>query len=477
MLSASECLLGLLLVLLLAVRVLSVCPSVCTCSPSHREVDCSWKGLRWLPDGLQHNLHSLNLSHNRLHSLDGRVTAYAHLRILDLSHNRLGKLPSGLPRSLWQLHASANRIRLLEKNDTAYQWNLHLLDLSDNKLERAVFINNTLINLRVLNLSRNHFWTVPTNMPAHLETVDLSHNFLVQVLPGSLDRLPRLAHFYLHANRFSVLPLRAFAKLTGLRVITLGDNPWSCHLHANITYLLSWLQHTTARVLGCPCHTQPICGERRPARTGGWHFASYTMPPLAASDQDLSSMAPQQSSTGWWHRSVSALVSTQYTSRESSHMQHHPFTSTPLSISTLLPRTTDAYLVTDHPSTITRPSTVDHMFLPDPQSITDTALITEKPLTTDSLYATDTASITHTTVSTDTAITTDMNIAADRFFTTESTSVNRKKTTNIRTRSVRRPHHSLTSGVRDTSSGLTRCSSLLFIQKLWLLTLTLPKVL
>uniref|UniRef100_A0A665VKV0 Oligodendrocyte myelin glycoprotein a n=1 Tax=Echeneis naucrates TaxID=173247 RepID=A0A665VKV0_ECHNA len=219
------------------------------------------------------------------------LTMYTHLRILDLSHNRLSHLPTGLPRSLWQLHASSNRLHLLDKNDTVYQWNLRMLDLSNNKLERAIFINNTLISLCTLNLSYNHFWTLPTNMPLHLEVIDLSHNLLVKVLPGSLDRLPRLTHFYLHANRFSTLPFGVLDKLTSLRIITLGDNPWDCHLYADITYLLSWTQHSPARVLGCPCHTQSVCGGVRPGKTGGWHFASYNLPPLAASAQDLTEMA------------------------------------------------------------------------------------------------------------------------------------------------------------------------------------------
>uniref|UniRef100_A0A8C8DYJ9 Oligodendrocyte myelin glycoprotein a n=1 Tax=Oryzias sinensis TaxID=183150 RepID=A0A8C8DYJ9_9TELE len=180
---------------------------------------------RQLPDGLQYNIRSLVLSHNRFHSLDGKLQQYTHLRSLDLSHNRLSRLPKTLPRSLWQL-----------------SWNLQTLDLSNNKLERAIFINNTLINLLTLNLSHNHFWTLPTNLPHHLETIDLSHNLLVKVLPGSLDRLPRLIHFYLHANRFSSLPSGVLDNMVSLRIITLSSNPWACHLYEDMAYLLSWAQ-------------------------------------------------------------------------------------------------------------------------------------------------------------------------------------------------------------------------------------------
>uniref|UniRef100_A0AAY5EEH9 Oligodendrocyte myelin glycoprotein a n=1 Tax=Electrophorus electricus TaxID=8005 RepID=A0AAY5EEH9_ELEEL len=232
-------------------------------------------------------VHTLNLSCNRLSNLDHSLAPYTHLRTLDLSHNHLGHLPASLPRSLWELRASGNRIQFLEKNDTAYQWNLRELDLSHNRLERAVFINNTLPGLQALNLSHNHFWTVPTNMPPSLEVLDLSHNSLLQVLPGSLDRLASLARFYLHANRFSAVREGAFDGLDSLRLITLGDNQWMCKDPHSVGYLQAWVTRTPARVLGCPCHIRFTCGEAHLTRTGGWHFASYTLPPLLLPEKAL----------------------------------------------------------------------------------------------------------------------------------------------------------------------------------------------
>lgn len=212
-----------------------------------------------------------------LQTLDNQLSHYAHLRTLDLSYNRLDGLPSSLPRSLWDLRAVGNHIRSLDKNDTAYHWNLQALDLSANELERVVFINNTLPSLRALNLSHNRFWTVPTNMPHNLETVDLSHNYLTQILPGSLARLPRLARFYLHANRFESLPGGIFAQLTALEAMTLGDNPWACEEEDSVARLLGWAEHSRATVSGCPCYTRPICGE-----AGGAELftPSPTQPPV-----------------------------------------------------------------------------------------------------------------------------------------------------------------------------------------------------
>uniref|UniRef100_A0A3Q1F9M2 Oligodendrocyte myelin glycoprotein b n=1 Tax=Acanthochromis polyacanthus TaxID=80966 RepID=A0A3Q1F9M2_9TELE len=213
-----------------------------------------------LSGGLLHSsllIFSTQHSSDSLQGLDGQLSHYAHLRTLDLSYNRLESLPPALPRSLWDL----------------------LLDLSDNELERVVFINNTLLSLQALNLSYNRFWTVPTNIPHNLESIDLSHNYLVQILPRSLDRLPKLAQFYLHANRFSWLSEGIFDKLNGLEVITLGDNPWACEEEENITRLLRWAEQTHATVFGCPCYTRPICGKTHLATTGK-HSALFTEPPL-----------------------------------------------------------------------------------------------------------------------------------------------------------------------------------------------------
>ncbi|XP_017287661.1 oligodendrocyte-myelin glycoprotein [Kryptolebias marmoratus] len=258
---SSVCLLVLLLCEFLGGGVLSVCPTMCSCSGGHRVVDCSLRSLTKLPVGLQHNILFLNLSFNSLQVLDNQLSLYGHLRTLDLSYNRLERLPSALPRSLWEVRVAGNQLHSLDKKDTAYHWNLKVLDLSDNELNKVVFINNTLLSLKSLNLSWNRFWTVPTNLPPNLECIDLSHNYLVQILPGSLDRLPKLVKFYLHANRFTWLFEGVLDKLTGLEMITLGDNPWACEEEENMTRLLQWAERTQATILGCPCYTKPICGQ------------------------------------------------------------------------------------------------------------------------------------------------------------------------------------------------------------------------
>ncbi|NXJ68167.1 OMGP protein, partial [Rostratula benghalensis] len=252
-LNTSTCLLVLLFFM---PTVLGVCPSNCTCSGNDRNVDCSGRNLTVLPHGLQDNITYLNLSFNQFVDLDHQLTRFTNLRTLDISNNWLKNVPAQLPKSLWELYAINNNIKVLQKLDTAYQWNLRVLDISRNMVERAVLINNTLSSLKFLNLSSNKLWTVPTNMPYNIETVDLSSNFLSQILPGTLVRLRRLTSLYLHNNKFAFIPDKAFDQLLQLREVTLYNNPWACSDEQNISYLLQWVQATAASVVGAPCANQ-----------------------------------------------------------------------------------------------------------------------------------------------------------------------------------------------------------------------------
>ncbi|NXH09471.1 OMGP protein, partial [Bucco capensis] len=246
----------LLALLVFLPTVLGVCPSNCTCSGNDRNVDCSGRNFTLLPHGLQDNITYLNLSFNQFVDLDHQLTRFTNLRTLDISNNWLKNVPAHLPKSLWELYAINNNIKVLQKLDTAYQWNLKVLDVSRNMVERAVLINNTLSSLKFLNLSSNKLWTVPTNMPYNIEIVDLSNNFLSQILPGTLVRLQHLTSLYLHNNKFTYIPDKAFDQLLQLQEVTLYNNPWSCSEKQHILYLLQWVQSTGASVRGAPCAQQ-----------------------------------------------------------------------------------------------------------------------------------------------------------------------------------------------------------------------------
>ncbi|KAM3660950.1 oligodendrocyte-myelin glycoprotein [Ammospiza maritima maritima] len=302
-LNTSTCLLVLLVFIPTG---LGICPSSCKCSGNDRNVDCSGRNLTVLPQGLQDNLTYLNLSFNQFVDLDHQLTRFTNLRTLDISNNWLKNVPAHLPKSLWELYATNNNIKVLQKLDTAYQWNLRVLDISRNMVERAVLINNTLSSLKFLNLSSNKLWTVPTNMPYNIETVDLSNNFLSQILPGTLVRLQHLTSLYLHNNKFSYIPDKAFDQLSQLQVITLYNNPWSCSDNQTIPYVLQWVQGTAARVLGAPCAEQPW------ASTGpapGQPTALDSSPMIKgtkAADREASAAAPEPTKVTKTHKQLKA---------------------------------------------------------------------------------------------------------------------------------------------------------------------------
>ncbi|XP_026536221.1 oligodendrocyte-myelin glycoprotein [Notechis scutatus] len=246
--------LGILALLVFIPAIQGICPSLCSCSGNDRNVDCSGRNLTTLPYGLQDNITYLNLSYNHFVDLNHQLTQFANLRTLDVSNNWLRSLPAQLPRSLWEIYATHNSIRVLQKLDTAYQWNLKVLDVSRNMVERAVLINNTMSSLVFLNLSSNKLWTVPTNIPIHVEIVDLSNNFLSQILHGTLRRLTHLSQLYLHNNKFTYIPDKAFDQLAQLQLITLYNNPWACKdKPPALSYLQNWVGKTQATIFGVPC--------------------------------------------------------------------------------------------------------------------------------------------------------------------------------------------------------------------------------
>ncbi|NXG42382.1 OMGP protein, partial [Psilopogon haemacephalus] len=295
----------LLLLLFFIPTVLGTCPSNCTCSGNDRNVDCSGRNLTVLPHGLQDNITYLNLSFNQLVDLDHQLTRFTNLRTLDISSNWLKNIPAHLPKSLWELYAINNNIKVLQKLDTAYQWNLRVLDVSRNMVERAVLINNTLSSLKFLNLSSNKLWTVPTNMPYNIETVDLSNNFLSQILPGTLLRLQHLTSLYLHNNKFTYIPDKAFDQLLQLQVVTLYNNPWACSDTQNILYLLSWLRATAASVLGAPCAEQAV-----PQATATLTDSSLTTEGVKAADKATSPVAAEPTKLTKMHKQLKAKEGT-----------------------------------------------------------------------------------------------------------------------------------------------------------------------
>lgn len=87
----------------------------------------------WFYDDCVH-LHHLNLSHNELFEVDGRIAQFKELELLNLSHNNLKKLPEGLGRlhRLRSLDVHANQLEKLPDDFGAENHKLVCFDFSDN---------------------------------------------------------------------------------------------------------------------------------------------------------------------------------------------------------------------------------------------------------------------------------------------------------------------------------------------------------
>lgn len=97
-------------------------------------------------------------------------------------------------------------------------------------------------------------------------------------------RLQRLTSLYLHNNKFTYIPDKAFDQLFQLQVVTLYNNPWSCSNEQNISYLLKWVHSTTARVQGAPCADQSMLWANVTPTSATAPDASFMIKGMKAAD-------------------------------------------------------------------------------------------------------------------------------------------------------------------------------------------------
>ncbi|XP_041934890.1 LOW QUALITY PROTEIN: leucine-rich repeats and immunoglobulin-like domains protein 3 [Alosa sapidissima] len=205
------------------------CPSPCTCIDTL--LDCSRQKLGKVPDNLPLWIEQLDLSHNKLQSLDGSLFGkLQHLSEIKLNNNELDAIPDLGPVA----------------------GNITTLILANNKISR---------------MSPEHLKPM-----AALETLDLSNNNLVELRSGRYPPLP-LKNLYLNNNRISMLELGCFGNLSGtLQVLRLNRNKLS-NIPAKL-FQLPNLQHLdlsrnrVRRIEGLTFHGLPGLRSLRMQRNG-----------------------------------------------------------------------------------------------------------------------------------------------------------------------------------------------------------------
>ena len=161
--------------------------------------EADWKGLklsRLLPDWIKKiiDYKVLILSNNLLESFPRGITGMKSLRRLDLSKNAIQEVPMELfeLKNLRNLNLSSNQIQFLpEVNE--WSKSIKVLNLNKNWL-RSLDSSIEDSELEDLNLSDNELSAVPMSICeiSTLQTLNLSQNQKIKVLPPELAKLSRL---------------------------------------------------------------------------------------------------------------------------------------------------------------------------------------------------------------------------------------------------------------------------------------------
>lgn len=178
-------------------------------------------------------LHTLDLSHNRLSSVNPKWFLYiTGLKELVLSFNKFTHLDSsalsGL-RMLERLDVSHNFILSVHQNTFNYVHNtLTMLDLSHNhlgKIESDLF--SEMVSLDMLDLSHNNLSNIPKDAFSDLYSlskVELNSNKLTSLPEHSFYFLRSLEHLNLSSNSLAELQDGIFRSAPALKVLDLSNN-------------------------------------------------------------------------------------------------------------------------------------------------------------------------------------------------------------------------------------------------------------
>ncbi|KAH7524382.1 hypothetical protein FEM48_Zijuj06G0113400 [Ziziphus jujuba var. spinosa] len=168
------------------------------------------------PGSLPKGLHSLNLSRNKISSIEG-LRDLTHLRVLDLSYNRISRIGHGLSNCqlIKELYLAGNKISDVEGLHRLLK--LTVLDLSFNKITTTKALGQLVANynsLQALNLLGN---PVQSNVSED------------QLRKAVYSILPKLVYL----NKQPIKPQRAREVLTdSVARAALGNNGYSSHRRA-----------------------------------------------------------------------------------------------------------------------------------------------------------------------------------------------------------------------------------------------------
>lgn len=255
-----------------------MCPVRCTCNDNSLRVSCTSAALDVVPIQLNPEVQHIDLSNNKISTIEYIFVIYINLVSLDLSQNKIHILGSGnfdSQRHLKHLNLSHNAIDGLSKDSLKGLRALDELDLSFNKLEelsghafrelsslrvlklkgnsllrleeglfkplkylKELFLDDNQLmeipgaaiadaeSLQKLSLSGNLIETVEDDMPAlpELKFLSLDKNIMTDIKQGAFAGLPTLTYLDISDNNFTAVPTDPLCKLGNLTELRFSGN-------------------------------------------------------------------------------------------------------------------------------------------------------------------------------------------------------------------------------------------------------------
>ncbi|XP_033880708.3 leucine-rich repeats and immunoglobulin-like domains protein 3 [Acipenser ruthenus] len=147
--------------------------------------------------------------------------------VLDCSRRRLDKVPANLPTWIVQLDLSNNKLKSVEANAFQKLHSLRELKLNNNELDSIPDLGPLSANITLLSVSNNKIGELipeQLNRFQSLETLDLSNNNIVEVKATSFTQL-QLKYLYINSNKIASLEPGCFDSLSSsLQILKLNRN-------------------------------------------------------------------------------------------------------------------------------------------------------------------------------------------------------------------------------------------------------------
>lgn len=186
----------------------------------------------WSSSGYQLNMNILDLSKNKINSIDQDAFRYTPLlQHLDLSENRIYDLPSTVFAEAKNLDTLILSRNYLSEVPSFQSHSMKHLLLSNCQIMEVNV--NSLVGMNSLlhiDLSMNQLEELPDNLASHtLQEFDLGYNEISNINDWTFSSLPHLAVLDLRGNEFKeVWSTSHFSSNPFLREVYVKGNRWSC---------------------------------------------------------------------------------------------------------------------------------------------------------------------------------------------------------------------------------------------------------